>query len=144
MKLIIVSGRSGSDKSTALHVLEDLGYYCIDNLPIGLLFPLTREATNKASPGRLSKMAVSIDARNLSAELAKKIGDKLASPPDRLAGKAVKQLITTDGVKMILDDGSWALFRKSGTEPVVRVYTEAGSSEELEALTSAAVGFVEK
>lgn len=70
MKLIIVSGRSGSGKSTALHVLEDLGYYCIDNLPIGLLFPLTREAANKSSPGRLSKMAVSIDARNLSAELA--------------------------------------------------------------------------
>lgn len=70
MKLIIVSGRSGSGKSTALHVLEDLGYYCIDNLPIGLLFPLTREATEKAALGRLSKMAVSIDARNLSGELA--------------------------------------------------------------------------
>jgi len=70
MKLIIVSGRSGSGKSTALHVLEDLGYYCIDNLPIGLLFPLTREAANQSAPGRLDKMAVSIDARNLSGELA--------------------------------------------------------------------------
>ncbi len=70
MKLIVVSGRSGSGKSTALHVLEDLGFYCIDNLPIGLLFPLTREATENASPTRLKKMAVSIDARNLSDELA--------------------------------------------------------------------------
>lgn len=70
MKLIIVSGRSGSGKSTALHVLEDLGFYCIDNLPIGLLFPLTQEATNQHSPGRLGKMAVSIDARNLSGELS--------------------------------------------------------------------------
>ena len=70
MKLIIVSGRSGSGKSTALHVLEDLGFYCIDNLPIGLLFPLTREAATQEAPGRLKKMAVSIDARNLSAELA--------------------------------------------------------------------------
>lgn len=70
MKLIIVSGRSGSGKSTALHVLEDLGFYCIDNLPIGLLFPLTREATTQTSPGRLGKMAVSIDARNLSGELS--------------------------------------------------------------------------
>ncbi|KPQ28098.1 MAG: UPF0042 nucleotide-binding protein [Marinobacter excellens HL-55] len=70
MKLIIVSGRSGSGKSTALHVLEDLGFYCIDNLPIGLLFPLTREAASQEAPGRLRKMAVSIDARNLSAELA--------------------------------------------------------------------------
>jgi len=79
----------------------------------------------------------------LSMELAGKIGDKLVSPPDRLAGKAVKQLITTDGVKIILEDGSWALFRKSGTEPVVRVYTEAGSAQELDALTAAAVSFVE-
>ena len=44
MKLIIVSGRSGSGKSTALQVLEDLGFYCIDNLPFGLLFPLIEEA----------------------------------------------------------------------------------------------------
>ncbi|WP_097460099.1 RNase adapter RapZ [Mangrovitalea sediminis] len=69
MKLVIVSGRSGSGKSTALHVLEDLGYYCIDNLPIGLLFPLTEEALKTAS-GRLRHMAVSIDARNLSDEIA--------------------------------------------------------------------------
>jgi len=70
MKLIIVSGRSGSGKSTVLHVLEDLRFYCIDNLPIGLLAPLTEEATGQSSPGRLSKMAVSIDARNLSGELS--------------------------------------------------------------------------
>src|SRR6056297_2925915 len=70
MKLIIVSGRSGSGKSTALHVLEDLGFYCIDNLPIGLLVPLTQEAADQSSPGRLAKMAVSIDARNLSGELS--------------------------------------------------------------------------
>lgn len=70
MKLIIVSGRSGSGKSTALHVLEDLGFYCIDNLPIGLLLPLAREAATHEAPGRLKRMAVSIDARNLSGELA--------------------------------------------------------------------------
>ena len=70
MKLIIVSGRSGSGKSTVLHVLEDLGFYCIDNLPIGLLLPLTREAMGQSSSGKLSKMAVSIDARNLSGELS--------------------------------------------------------------------------
>lgn len=69
MKLIIVSGRSGSGKSTALHVLEDLGYYCIDNLPIGLLFPLTEQAV-QASPKRLSHIAVSIDARNLADEIS--------------------------------------------------------------------------
>ena len=79
----------------------------------------------------------------LSMELAEMIGDKLASPAHQLAGKQVAETITTDGVKMILEDGSWALFRKSGTEPAVRVYTEAGSVEELEKLTSAAVEYVE-
>jgi phosphomannomutase len=79
----------------------------------------------------------------LSMDLSEKIDDKLTSPPDQLAGKQVSELITTDGVKMILDDGSWVLFRKSGTEPVVRVYAEAGSAEELELLTAAAVEFVE-
>ncbi|WP_166254087.1 RNase adapter RapZ [Marinobacter salicampi] len=81
MKLIIVSGRSGSGKSTALHVLEDLGYYCIDNLPIGLLFPLTQEAANHGDPERLNKIAVSIDARNLSDEIAnfEQMYDKLIS-----------------------------------------------------------------
>ena len=37
MKLIIISGKSGSGKSTAIQVLEDIGYYCIDNLPAALL-----------------------------------------------------------------------------------------------------------
>ena len=79
----------------------------------------------------------------LSPELAKKVGAKLNAPPDRLAGLKVAELVTTDGVKMILEDGSWALFRKSGTEPVVRVYTEARSKGALDKLTKAAVGFVE-
>ena len=36
MKLVIVSGLSGSGKTVALHTLEDSGYYCIDNLPLGM------------------------------------------------------------------------------------------------------------
>lgn len=62
MRLVVISGRSGSGKSSALHVLEDLGFYCIDNLPIGLLNDLVRETHHEE---RLSKVAVSIDARNL-------------------------------------------------------------------------------
>jgi len=65
MKLVIISGRSGSGKSTALNMLEDLGYYCVDNLPVRLLLPLTQEAL-KTQETRLEKIAVSIDARNLS------------------------------------------------------------------------------
>jgi alpha-D-glucose phosphate-specific phosphoglucomutase len=49
----------------------------------------------------------------------------LVSPPDRLAGLKVDRLVTLDGLKLYLEDGSWLLVRASGTEPVVRLYAEA-------------------
>ncbi len=63
MKLVIVSGYSGSGKSVALHTLEDLGYYCIDNLPAGLLSALVLELKLATNPVEVA--AVGIDARNL-------------------------------------------------------------------------------
>lgn len=62
-RLIIVSGLSGSGKSVALHVLEDLGYYCIDNMPAALLKSLLDEVgrIDDRSPVRV---AVGVDARN--------------------------------------------------------------------------------
>ena len=63
MRLILVSGLSGSGKSVALHVLEDLGYYCIDNLPAALLKSVISEVTS--SNGKSTRLlAVGIDARN--------------------------------------------------------------------------------
>ena len=47
MKLVIVSGRSGSGKSVALRVLEDLGYYCVDNLPLPLIGSLLEQLKGK-------------------------------------------------------------------------------------------------
>ena len=66
LSLIVISGRSGSGKSTALNVLEDMGYYCIDNLPVSLLTPLI---TRLSSDLTISKIAVSIDARNIADDL---------------------------------------------------------------------------
>ncbi|WP_079203141.1 RNase adapter RapZ [Pseudomonas sp. CC6-YY-74] len=68
MRLIIVSGRSGSGKSTALDVLEDNGFYCIDNLPAGLL-PELAERTLQDTELLHPQVAVSIDARNLPSQL---------------------------------------------------------------------------
>ena len=61
--LVVISGRSGSGKSTALHVLEDMGFYCIDNLPITLLKPLADHLPLQP------RLAVSIDARNIGEDL---------------------------------------------------------------------------
>ncbi len=59
------------------------------------------------------------------------------SPPGDLAGKSVQQVNTLDGCKFVLEDGSWFLFRLSGTEPLVRCYAEASTREEMEALMAA-------
>lgn len=65
MRIIIISGQSGAGKSVALRVLEDLGYYCVDNLPVNLLddFVASVQATQKNSSQQ--NVAVSIDIRNL-------------------------------------------------------------------------------
>jgi UPF0042 nucleotide-binding protein len=63
MQLLIISGRSGSGKSTALNQLEDEGYYCIDNLPIALLPALVEEASRDEFD-HFHGTAVCIDARN--------------------------------------------------------------------------------
>jgi phosphomannomutase len=51
-------------------------------------------------------------------------------------------VVRTDGLKVILEDGSWVCYRLSGTEPVVRAYTEARSEQDMEALSAAAEKFV--
>ncbi len=68
LRLIIVSGLSGSGKSVALHVLEDLGYYCIDNLPAALLKSAVEEV--QSSTGSTAELvAVGVDARNRPQDL---------------------------------------------------------------------------
>jgi len=63
VKLIIVSGLSGAGKSIVLHTLEDLDYYCIDNLPVGMLRAFAEQfGGSGAQP--VEKAAVGIDARN--------------------------------------------------------------------------------
>lgn len=63
MQLILISGRSGSGKTVALRVLEDLGYYVVDNIPVNLLPSLIRSVSDK-----YDKIAVSVDARNMTKE----------------------------------------------------------------------------
>ncbi|MEJ6121282.1 RNase adapter RapZ [Vibrio sp. 2-Bac 85] len=64
MKLIVISGRSGSGKTIALHVLEDLGYNCIDGVPYQLLEQLVDTVAPKDN-----KVAVSLDIRNMPSDV---------------------------------------------------------------------------
>ncbi|MES9968915.1 MAG: RNase adapter RapZ [Candidatus Thiodiazotropha sp.] len=68
-KLQIVSGMSGSGKTIALHTLEDMGYYCIDNLPISLLVSVADHLISEKE-AIFRKTAVGIDARSQSSQLS--------------------------------------------------------------------------
>lgn len=67
-RVILVTGLSGSGKSIALQVLEDAGYYCIDNLPVSLFEALVRDITSDPAKAR-EFTAIGVDARNPGSEL---------------------------------------------------------------------------
>ena len=69
MRLIIVSGLSGSGKTVALHVLEDLGFYCIDNMPAALLDTLISRVVETGDV-IYERLAIGVDARNPHRDVA--------------------------------------------------------------------------
>ena len=84
MQLVIISGRSGSGKSSALHLLEDEGFYAIDNLPVSLLPELVQQlrAESDTNQNLLSqRVAVCIDARNATRDLSR-FGQLLGALPE--------------------------------------------------------------
>jgi phosphoglucomutase len=80
----------------------------------------------------------------LTEELDRAYGDRFTSRPSGFAGVPVAREVTIDGHKYILEDGSWILFRKSGTEPVVRIYGEASDDAKLSRLMKSAADFITK
>src|SRR5882672_9227491 len=78
----------------------------------------------------------------LTPEVQAKFTEKLRRDPTEFCGSKVASVVRTDGLKLVLADGSWVCYRLSGTEPVVRVYTEARSKEGLEKLSAAAKAWI--
>ena len=103
-RLIIVSGLSGSGKSVALHVLEDIGYYCIDNLPASLLESAVDEVAGIDQKQGL-QLAVGIDARNPR--------QNLEALPGLVAGFRERDIMTE------------ALFLAADDETLLRRYSES-------------------
>jgi phosphoglucomutase len=78
----------------------------------------------------------------LTPQVKQKFTEKLQAEPEEFFGRKVAQVVRTDGLKLLLDDGSWVCYRLSGTEPVVRIYAEARSAEGLQQLLAAAEKWV--
>jgi len=74
----------------------------------------------------------------LTEEVKAKFTGKLGQQPREFFGRKVDNVVRTDGLKLVFDDGSWVCYRLSGTEPVVRVYTEERTVEGLAKLSAAA------
>ena len=68
MRVVVVSGLSGSGKSVAINTLEDDDFYCIDNMPVSML-PICIEHLTTASPSFYEKIAIGVDVRNVSQDI---------------------------------------------------------------------------
>jgi len=68
MQILVISGRSGSGKTSALNLLEDEGFTCIDNLPVSLLPTLIEQIRNRNN-AEGTRLAIGIDARNIDSDL---------------------------------------------------------------------------
>src|SRR5207302_8221885 len=95
---------------------------------------LIAELMDLAGPSFYLRRDLHLDAATYGAEKVRIMERLHAAQPRELAGHAVKKTValdTNDGVKWFVDDGSWLLVRLSGTEPLVRVYTETRAENEV-------------
>lgn len=74
----------------------------------------------------------------LTEERKQNFTEKMKGDPKDLGGLKVREVVRTDGLKLIFEDGSWVCYRLSGTEPVIRIYSEARQESEAEKLEKAA------
>lgn len=122
------------EKDGILACLLALEMVCHEGASLGKQLDRLFEKTGKVLTRRVNL--------TLTEELKSGLVKKLKSAPSEFGGKKVARTVTVDGYKFVLEDGSWLLMRLSGTEPVVRLYVEAGSADELMELCSAGERFI--
>jgi phosphoglucomutase len=75
---------------------------------------------------------------HLQEDVQRRLRDKLAAEPKALGKRSVTKIVRTDGLKLIFDGGDWVLMRPSGTEPLVRIYSESTSEQAAHQMAEAA------
>ncbi|HEV7521079.1 MAG TPA: phosphoglucomutase/phosphomannomutase family protein, partial [Candidatus Angelobacter sp.] len=81
---------------------------------------------------------------SLTPEVKAKFTSKMKTDPAELSGHKVMEVGRADGLKLVMDNGSWVCYRVSGTEPVVRIYSEANSEAGLDKLAAAARDWIKQ
>jgi phosphoglucomutase len=136
---IAIGGEESAGLSIRHHVPEK------DGVLAGLLCCEMVARRGRSLGRQLAKLFVDVGSFyprrenfRLTPEVKEKFTGKLNTEPREFVGLKVSQVVRTDGLKLVFADGSWVCYRLSGTEPVVRVYSEAGSMDALEKLSAAA------
>ena len=140
---IAIGGEESAGLSIRYHVPEK------DGILAGLLCCEAVARRNKPLQAQLhdlfSKVGSFYPQREnfrLTSEVKEQFTKKLRSDPVELSGRKINQTVRTDGLKLVFDDGSWVCYRLSGTEPVVRVYSEARTEADLRKLAGAAKDWI--
>ena len=92
---------------------------------------LVREMEAEYGPHRYGRMDLRLATL---ADRDRVVTQVTSAPPDRLCGQPIRQTDTLDGVKLVRADWSWVMLRASGTEPLLRIYAEARSEADVQAL----------
>ena len=136
---IVIGGEESAGLSIRHHVPEK------DGLLAGLLCCEAVARRGKSLKQQLQAISNQVGSFypqrenfRLTPEVRTKFTEKLRSDPAEFCGHEVSEVVCKDGLKLLFADGSWVCYRLSGTEPVVRVYTEARSEPGLEKLSTAA------
>src|SRR5208337_3984675 len=136
---IVIGGEESAGLSIRYHVPEK------DGILAGLLCCEMVARRGKPLGRQLQDLFVKVGSFypqrenfRLTPQVKENFTRKLGQNPREFFGRPVKEVVRTDGLKLIFADGSWVCYRLSGTEPVVRVYSEAGSQGELQTLSAAA------
>jgi alpha-D-glucose phosphate-specific phosphoglucomutase len=140
---IVIGGEESAGLTIRGHVPEK------DGIIAGLLVAEMVAKRGKSLGKQLQELFVKVGSFypvrenfHLTAEAKAKFTEKLKVDPTELGGHKVTKVVRTDGLKLVLDDGSWVCYRLSGTEPVVRAYTESRDEADMAALSAAAKNFV--
>jgi phosphomannomutase len=88
-------------------------------------------------PHAYARHDIHLEREEYAARRAAIYADLQKNPPQELAGERIQRSRTDDGFKYYLADGSWVLIRFSGTEPLIRVYSEAPSRHRVDSLLAA-------
>jgi alpha-D-glucose phosphate-specific phosphoglucomutase len=135
---IVIGGEESAGLSIRHHVPEK------DGIIAGLLCCEMVATRSKSMTEQLHDLFAKVgscyprrDNFRLTQEVKEKFTEKLKTEPEEFFGRKVSEVVRKDGLKLVLDNGAWVCYRLSGTEPVVRLYSEANSMQELEKLSAA-------